>query len=66
MGEFNLEYIAKRRQALGLTCKDVGRALGYTESVYWKYEKGHYKFNAEVLPTLAKALHCSVKKFYSS
>ena len=65
MGEFNLAYIAERRQALSLTCKDMARALGCAESTYWKYEKGHYKFNAETLPKLAKALHCNVKKFYS-
>lgn len=63
---FNLTYIARRRKELRLTSSDMANMLGFSNaSVYWKYEHGVYKFNAEVLPSLAKALRCSINCFYA-
>lgn len=66
MSRFNLNYIAKRRKELKLTSEDMAKALGFSNgSVYWKYEHGVYKLNADVLPLLAKALKCKISYFYT-
>ena len=66
MMEFNLSYIAARRKELKLTLYDVAKALGFSNgSVYWKYEHGVYKFNAELLPKLAEILQCRIECFYA-
>ena len=63
--EFNLAYIAERRKELGMTLDDMAKSLGFSGgSVYWKYERGIYKFNADFLPKLANALQCSISQFY--
>ena len=65
--EFNLSYIAKRRKELRLTIYDMAQALGFgNASVYWKYEQGVYKFNAELLPKLAEILRCRIECFYTT
>lgn len=67
MAEFDLTYIAERRKALGLTLNDMAKSLGFSsESTYWKYERGIYKFNADFLPKLATALQCSISQFYKT
>lgn len=67
MSEFNLTYIADRRKELKLTTDEMAKSLGFSNgSVYWKYEHGVYKFNADILPLLAKALRCRVSCFYTS
>ena len=67
MSEFNLAYIADRRKELRLTTDEMAKFLGFSNgSVYWKYEHGVYKFNADMLPSLAKALRCRVSRFYTS
>jgi transcriptional regulator with XRE-family HTH domain len=66
MSEFDLAYIANRRKELKLTCQEMAEKLGFKgHSVYWKYEHGDYKFKADMLPTLASALRCNVKNFYT-
>lgn len=66
VSRFNLNYIAKRRKELKLTSEDMAKALGFSNgSVYWKYEHGVYKLNADVLPLLAKALKCKISYFYT-
>lgn len=66
MSRFNLNYIANRRKELKLTSEDMAKALGFSNgSVYWKYEHGVYKLNADVLPLLAKALKCKISYFYT-
>jgi transcriptional regulator with XRE-family HTH domain len=66
MSHFNLDYIAKRRKELGLTIDDMATMMGFSNgSVYWKYEKGQYKLNAEKLPLLASALRCRISRFYA-
>lgn len=67
MSKFNLAYIANRRKELKLTSEDMAKALGFSNgSVYWKYEHGVYKLNADILPLLAKTLKCQISYFYTS
>ena len=66
MAIFNLQAIVERRSKLGLSSAAVAKKLGMTESAYWKYEHGQYKFRAEDLPKLAVALKCSVSRFYAN
>lgn len=67
MSKFNLAYIANRRKELRLTSEDMAKALGFSNgSVYWKYEHGVYKLNADILPLLAKTLKCKISYFYTS
>lgn len=64
---FDLQYIARRREELGLTQADMAHKMGFSNaSVYLKYEKGDYKFKADMLPKLAKALNCKLKNFFTS
>ncbi|MCR5440298.1 MAG: helix-turn-helix transcriptional regulator [Selenomonas sp.] len=66
MSGFNLDYIARRRKELKLSTEDMAKLLGYSNgSVYWKYEHGVYKFNADKLPLLASALKCRISHFYT-
>nr|DAN87557.1 MAG TPA: Helix-turn-helix XRE-family like protein [Caudoviricetes sp.] len=66
VSRFNLNYIANRRKELKLTSEDMAKALGFSNgSVYWKYEHGVYKLNADILPLLAKALKCKISYFYT-
>ena len=49
---------------LGLSQSYMADKLGFSNSsVYWKYERGIYKFNAEMLPALAKVLKCNIQNF---
>lgn len=65
MKELDLDYIRERRKALKLSNGDMAEKLGFSNSsVYWKYENGVYKFNADVLPALAKALECDLDNFF--
>lgn len=66
MSDFNLEYIARRRKELKLSSTEMAKLLGFSNgSVYWKYEHGVYKFNADKLPLLAQALKCKISHFYT-
>lgn len=66
MAKFNLKAIIERREQLGISRANMAEKLGMPNpSVYWKYERGHYKFRAEDLPKLAEALKCSVSRFYA-
>lgn len=65
MENFNLEAIENRRINLGISRKSMAQMLNFSnESVYWKYEKGKYKFNAETLSRLAEILQCSPQDFF--
>ena len=67
MMELNLAYISERRKELRLTLDEMAKALGFSNgSVYWKYENGVYKLNAEILPKLAEILQCGIDDFYTS
>lgn len=64
---FNLLYIVNRRKQLNFSQVHMAQVLGFANaSVYHKYETGEYKLKAEMLPMLAKALKCDVKKIFYS
>ena len=66
MKSFDLEYIQKRRNELGLTMQEMAKRLGLSNaSSYCKYEKGEYKFNAEIIPKLASVLKTDIKNFFN-
>ena len=66
MERLDLGYIAARRKELRLSVDEAASALGLANgSSYWKYEHGIYKFNAEVLPLLAKTLNCKIENFFT-
>lgn len=65
MPAFDLGFIRQRRADLELTCGEVAEKLGMSASAYNRYERGLYKFDAEMLPMLAKALKCNIKNFFT-
>jgi transcriptional regulator with XRE-family HTH domain len=54
------EKIRARRQQLGMTMDDLGRAIGVQRSAVNKYEKGVVKLTASKIAALAKALDVPV------
>lgn len=63
--KLNLPYIAARRKKLGLTQGQMARELGMNSApAYNKYEKGVYKFNAEIIPSLIKTLKCDISDIF--
>lgn len=61
----NLEYIAARRKELGFTQGTMAEKLGMScAPVYNKYEKGIYKFKAEIVPLLARTLQCEITNIF--
>ena len=48
------------RQARGLTMKELGEAIGVTESAIGLYENGRRKPNYEKLRLIAQVLNCSI------
>lgn len=64
MWEFNLSYIAERREKLGYTQRYVAKSLGISNPAYYRYEKGISRLRADMLPALAKILKVSIHKFF--
>ena len=63
----NLELITSRRKKLGLTQKDMAIKLGMNSApAYNKYEKGVYKFRADIIPTLSRVLDCEMSDIFLS
>ena len=63
----NVDYIATRRKELGLTQEELAKKLGMNSApAYNKYEKGIYKFNADVIPALLEALQCRFDDIFLS
>lgn len=61
----NLEYIAQRRKELNLRQSDMAERLGMGGAPdYNKYENGVYKWNAEDMPMVAKALECPIERLF--
>lgn len=61
----NLEYIAARRKELKLRQADMAERLGMGGAPdYSKYENGVYKWNAEDMPKVAKALECPIENLF--
>lgn len=54
------EKIRARRQELGMTMDDLGRAIGVQRSAVNKYEKGVVELTASKIAALAKALDVPV------
>ena len=66
MAKFNLKFIKKRREELGITLAAMAQALGFkNQSTYWKHENGRHKFKAETIPLLAKILRCEPQNFFT-
>ena len=67
MTKFNLEFIKVRRKELGITSGQMAQALGFKNpSTYWKHENGQHKFKADMIPLLAKILHCEPQNFFTN
>lgn len=63
--EIDLDFIKFRRKSLKLSLKNMADALGFKDgSTYYRYEKGNYRFKADVLPTLSKVLKCNIEDFF--
>ena len=61
----NTDFIATRRKELGLTQEEMARNLGMNSApAYNKYEKGIYKFNADVVPSLLRILKCGIDDIF--
>lgn len=61
----NLKFIRTRREDLRVTEAEVAKAFGMkASSHYYKYESGEYQFRANMLPTLAIMLRCSIDDFF--
>lgn len=61
----NLGYIAARRKELKLRQADMAERLGMKGAPdYSKYENGVYKWNAEDMPKVAKALECPIENLF--
>ena len=61
----NLAYIAARRKELKLKQADMAARLGMGGAPdYNKYENGKYKWNAEDIPAVAKALECPIENLF--
>lgn len=56
--------IKERREALGLTRTQLGDRLGVSKVAVRKWELGLAMPNADKLPALADALHCSIDELY--
>jgi transcriptional regulator with XRE-family HTH domain len=56
----NLDFISNRRRKMGLKQAELAEMLGMGATDYCKYENGIYKLNAEMIPTLARALRCPI------
>lgn len=54
------ENLKKRRKELGLTQKELGRRIGYSEKAISKWEIGVCIAPSATLPILAEALHTSI------
>jgi transcriptional regulator with XRE-family HTH domain len=54
------EYIAARRQELGLTQNEIAAALGYSGTAISKIESGDSLPPISILPALASRLHLTL------
>lgn len=55
----NLDYIVAKRKKMGFTQEKMAKKLGMNSApAYNKYEKGVYKFNADIIPLLMSVLQC--------
>jgi transcriptional regulator with XRE-family HTH domain len=63
--KFDVEFIKKRREELGISQQEMARKIGFSgASIYCRYEKGQYTFSAPMIPLIAKALKVSINKLF--
>lgn len=63
----NLDFIKERRIEKGFTLQEMAEELGFkTATNYQKYETGVYSLDANMLPTLADKLGCSIGNFFAN
>lgn len=64
--KLNLKFIENQRELLHYSLQDMSDYMGFkSPSTYQKYEKGDYKFKADMLPTLMKVLQVkSIDDFF--
>ena len=66
MKELNYKFIKDKRLEKKLSLLEVANELGFKNaSTYMKYENGEYSFRADMLPTLANILDCSIEDFFT-
>ena len=58
------KYVAKKRQEIGLTQKQLADALCYTPQAISRFESLDSAFPFALIPLLCKTLHCSIDDIY--
>ncbi|SFC53014.1 helix-turn-helix transcriptional regulator [Bacillus sp. UNCCL81] len=67
MTPINLKIIKNKRIEKGISLEEMANLLGLANgSVYYKREKGHYKFRPDELPILAHTLDCDIVNFFEN
>lgn len=61
-----MSKLKERREALGLTQRQVAEKIGIAESAYQRYERGVREPSISMALRLAKALNATVEELYSS
>ena len=59
-----MSKLKKRREALGLTQRQVAEKIGIAESAYQRYERGVVEPSVSAAIKLAKALNTTVEYLY--
>ncbi|HEY4554800.1 MAG TPA: helix-turn-helix transcriptional regulator [Bacillaceae bacterium] len=63
----NLEIIKEKRKEKGFNIDEMADLLGLTNgSMYWKREKGHYKFKPEEVMMVANILQVPMDQLFLS
>lgn len=61
-----MSKLKERREALGLTQRQVAEKIGIAESAYQRYERGVREPSISMALRLAKALNATAEELYSS
>ncbi len=61
-----MSKLKERREALGLTQRQVAEKIGVKYQVYQRYEKGVREPSISMALRLAKALNATAEELYSS
>lgn len=56
--------VRERRSSMGMSAAELGRFVGVQQPQIARIEKGVRKPSSDLLPSLAKALNCSIDYFY--
>lgn len=60
-----MSKLKERREALGLTQRQVAEKIGIAESAYQRYERGVREPSISMALRLAKALNATAEELYS-